>query len=472
MIKRDPKPERIRDPIHDLIEFGDDTFEHALWQVVCSRPFQRLRRIKQLGFSELVYPGATHSRFAHSLGTFHTARLLMAKIEKHLGNRFNDVKAHYALSAALVHDLGHGPFSHAFESVGKRFGWEIAKHENLTVALIKDCEISKIFDDYFGHCGCDNVAEKITGAADIYGAVVSSQFDADRLDYMRRDRLMTGSQHSGIDFKWLLENIEVGEVSSGSDEQQAGPVETFVLGRKAFFAAEAYVLSLFQLYPTVYFHKTTRGAEILFQEILFSVFEHVLSNAKKLNELTGLPNNHPLLLLPKDPNNLERLLPLDDTVVWSALYMMRSATDKFISSAADRLLNRNLFKAIDVIRLAEGKANKDKKSGQEKTDYVERTRANIKLKVSEFIEDNDKFKKRVLIDEGERNPYNKFDDSKGPLNQIMIRIEGEGNNLADLGRQSEVVRAMKPFRFFRIYIAEEDDEAKGKIQQIITGEME
>jgi uncharacterized protein len=116
----------------------------------------------------------------------------------------------------------------------------------------------------------NDVADMVSGSGTptIYSAVVSSQFDADRLDYMRRDRLMVGSQHAGIDFEWLVENLEVGEVPHGVDETSLRPVQTFVLGRKAIFAAEAYVLGLFQLYPTVYFHKTTRGAEKIYTELL------------------------------------------------------------------------------------------------------------------------------------------------------------------------------------------------------------
>lgn len=84
-----PKPQRVLDPVHNLIEFRDNEFEQVLWGVVQTRPFQRLRRIKQLGFSDLVYPGATHSRFAHSLGVFHTARLLMDRIKQQLpGSRY------------------------------------------------------------------------------------------------------------------------------------------------------------------------------------------------------------------------------------------------------------------------------------------------------------------------------------------------------------------------------------------------
>lgn len=111
-----------------------------MWDVLQTRPFQRLRRIKQLGFSEMVYPGATHTRSAHSVGVFHTARKLLNVIEEHLGkNRFQPNTSEVALAAALVHDLGHGPFSHAFEDVGKRFSLKLAgTHERISNLLIRN----------------------------------------------------------------------------------------------------------------------------------------------------------------------------------------------------------------------------------------------------------------------------------------------------------------------------------------------
>src|SRR5271165_1556794 len=115
-----PKQQRIRDPLHDLVEFNVETsqLEGVLWRIIQTRSFQRLRRIKQLGFSDFVYPGATHSRLLHSIGVFHTAKRLMKVIDKYLAK---DARADQALAAALVHDLGHGPFSHAFEKIGERF---------------------------------------------------------------------------------------------------------------------------------------------------------------------------------------------------------------------------------------------------------------------------------------------------------------------------------------------------------------
>lgn len=239
------RAQRVRDPVHNLIEFEANEFEDAMWRVVQSRPFQRLRRIKQLGFSEMVYPGATHSRLAHSLGVFHTARQLMTVIQR-FQTDYRESKAECALAAALVHDVGHGPFSHAFEDFGKRFKLKLASHEAVSDKLIRDSEIADILKS-LGSGFHDDVANVISaeGPQSVYDAVVSSQFDADRLDYMRRDRLMAGSSHGVIDYDWLISNLQIGKVQFGIDETYAGEIDTFVIGPKAVFAAEGYVLGLF-----------------------------------------------------------------------------------------------------------------------------------------------------------------------------------------------------------------------------------
>lgn len=260
--------QRVRDPVHDLIEFSASELERTLWKVVQTRPFQRLRRVKQLGFSDLVYPGASHSRFAHSLGVFHTARQLMAVVRRHVSEG-QESKELRALAAALVHDLGHGPFSHAFEKVGRRLGLKLADHETMSDTLIRRSEIAGTLNE-LGSGFADDVADiiKTDGIRTVQHAVVSSQFDADRLDYIRRDRMMTGTQHAAIDFQWLMANLEIGSVAVGVDDKQVGEIETFVLGPKAVHAAEAFILGLFQLYPTVHFHKAARCAEQIFAELL------------------------------------------------------------------------------------------------------------------------------------------------------------------------------------------------------------
>jgi HD superfamily phosphohydrolase len=174
------KPQRIRDPIHDLIEFDLSDFEQLAWSLIDSVEFQRLRRIKQLGFSELVFPGATHSRFSHSVGVFHIARQLSGVIRRLLGEAAFEVD--HAMAAALVHDLGHGPFSHAFEDAAAKLAAK-KKHEDWTAEIIRgDTEVGKKLGGY-GEPFRASVAELLASDTprDLYAAIVSSQFDADRL---------------------------------------------------------------------------------------------------------------------------------------------------------------------------------------------------------------------------------------------------------------------------------------------------
>lgn len=184
------KDQRIRDPIHDLVVFsGHDNFEQLIWRLLNAREFQRLRRIKQLGFSELVYPGATHTRFSHSVGVFHTARILAKILRSALGKAFSEDRSKIAVCAALLHDLGHGPFSHTFEGVEKARGATI-KHEKRTTEIIRgDTQVGEVLGEYnekFRESVASLLEEE--SPSDIYSSVVSSQFDADRLDYLRRDK--------------------------------------------------------------------------------------------------------------------------------------------------------------------------------------------------------------------------------------------------------------------------------------------
>ena len=453
--------QRVRDPLHDLIEFGADQFDDAMWSVVQTSTFQRLRRVKQLGLSELVYPGATHSRLAHSLGVFHTARMLMKIVEQHLGTtRWKRQQAEYALAAALVHDVGHGPFSHAFEAVGKRMNLPLADHERISDRLIREGEISDVLDSKLGNGYAANVADVIKKSpGDIYTAVVSSQFDADRLDYMRRDRLMTGTQHGAIDFDWLMANLEVGSVPYGVDEEQVGEVETFVLGPKAAYAAETYVLGLFQLYPTVYFHKATRGAEKILSELLFRII--TLAKDGPWREI-GLPNKHPLITFAKRPDDLDCILALDDTVLWGALSLLADAKDETVRNLAVRLRDRRLYKCIDVREQL-----KTKLGEHAKEEVVEQGCQNLEAKIADWLATKSDVTPRIITDKAIREPYKRFQASKGPLNQI--RIKSSSGELVDLVKRSKVVAAISTFKLYRVYVS--DEGARQFVDQIIGEEM-
>jgi HD superfamily phosphohydrolase len=471
-----PKPQRIRDPLHNLIEFNSGQFEATLWKVIQTRPFQRLRRIRQLGFSELVFPGATHTRFAHSIGAYHIARQLMQIIKHHIqsnGGQLQDTQERVALAAALVHDVGHGMFSHAFEDVGKKLKLKMAEHEHVSNLLIRNDEISNVFKE-LGSGFANDVADVIGRGrpGNLYDAVVSSQFDADRLDYMQRDRLMTGVQNSGIDFTWLINNLEVGEITTGTDDQKSGSIETFMIGNKAIHAAETYILALFHLYPTVYFHKTTRGAEKIFSEIMLRLIKLVQNDSI---EKTALPNNHPMIRFAKDPNEINNVLALDDTVFWGALPMLIQAEDPLINKFSNWLWMRKLPKCIDIKRKIVDKIGANRGASPDEIKEREKKIERVVWSARDFIEEKNKDSiesissdiPKLLLDYAERSPYKKLDESKGHLSQISINVRhGDERKILDMAEASQVVAGLDKFSLLRVYYDAEDKESVQEMEKL------
>lgn len=465
------KPQRIRDPLHNLVEFDTGQLEQALWKAIQTAPFQRLRRVRQLGFSELIYPGATHTRFAHSIGAFHTARRLMEIIKLHISSRGGQTRDHQervALAAALLHDVGHGMFSHAFEEIGKKLKLKMAEHEHVSDLLIRQSEISDALNSELGSGFANDVANVIGRGrpGNLYDAVVSSQFDADRLDYMQRDRLMAGVQNSGIDFVWLMSNLEVGDIPTGADDEQSGSIATFVLGPKAIHAAETYVLALFQLYPTVYFHKATRGAEKIFSAIMMRLFELIRTGCV---EHTGLPNNHPIVKFAIDPEKIEHALALDDTVFWGSLPILIGADDPLLSHFAKRLWSRELLKCIDVYQEILGCLNTQRGSSKDEAEQFKRKIKRIAVSVQETLEDwlreNPTEPQKILIDQADRHPYKRFQESKGPLNQISIR---HGDRIFDMADVSPVIAGLEPFNLLRVYYNGDDRDTMEFVRRTIV----
>lgn len=464
------KLERIRDPLHNLIEFNTrDQLERVLWKVIQTRPFQRLRRIHQLGFSEMVYPGATHTRFAHSIGVFHTARHLVRIIDRHAGRGPGlESQAKIALAAALVHDVGHGMFSHAFEDVAQELKLAMSNHEEMSARLIRDGEICQALNSELGSGFAHDVANLITnGPRHLYDAVVSSQFDADRLDYMQRDRLMTGVQNSGIDFAWLLANLEIGDMPTGTDEKSTGKIQTLVLGPKATHAAETYVLALFQLYPTVYFHKTTRATEKVFSTLMCRLIGLARDGQ---SPRTGLPKTHPLIRFAMQPDDLENALALDDAVFLGSLPMLTRARDPQVKLLSERLEQRRLPKCIDIRnRLAEfvpvPRPGGERKQAAHKK-QIGRMVGQIEDKLRSWSSDKSGDVPRILLDRAKRNPYKRVLESKGPLNQMRIRCP-DGTD-RDMAESSAVVAALETFELFRAYVDGADHEAGEMIEKTVT----
>ena len=406
------------------------------------------------GFSEFVYPGATHSRFIHSLGVFHTARQLMRIVDLYAPKTpAEKIQREAALAAALVHDVGHGPFSHAFELIGKKFAWNlISDHENHSEALIRSTAPGGIGEVLNGYRPgfADTVANVLRrGPETVYGSIVSSQFDADRLDYVRRDRLMTGTRLAGIDFEWLLANLEIGDLPRPR-QSEVPRRRTFVLGPKANYAAETFVVGLFQMYPTVYLHKTTRGAEKLAQFALTRVAELVRGGNAGA---TGLPDNHPLVSLFERPDDLVNFADVDDTSFLGALPMLCQSADAKISEFSERIRTRRFFKAIDLLGMPD--IELPKKSDERYEKRCLRIRAGVEQRVEDWAQDGAR-QGRVLLDYADRRPYKRIDEELS-MNHIWIR---EGASLVPLREQSEAVAATGTFIAFRAYVSEDDDEAR------------
>jgi uncharacterized protein len=201
----------IRDAVHGLIRIEpEDAF---LLDLIDTREFQRLRRVRQLGVSSLTYPGAEHSRFAHSLGVMNFAQRILAA----LGHRYRKdsaaadlLKAHERTvkAAALLHDIGHGPFSHLME---RAFGAH-ADHEEKTSELIRsdqsDVNVVLLRHNVQPGAVCDIIDK--TSEHRLLVDIVSSQLDADRMDYILRDALATGVKYGAYDSEWLLNTLCIG----------------------------------------------------------------------------------------------------------------------------------------------------------------------------------------------------------------------------------------------------------------------
>ena len=348
------RTQRVRDAVHGLIVFEADGLDaprdQLAWELLNTPEMQRLRRIRQLGVSEFTFPGATHSRFAHSLGVFHVARQLTRILQRVLPPaEWNQDRADVATFAALVHDVGHGPFSHAFERVQEDRGVE-KDHEDWSAEIIlsESGSIRPLLDRRRRGMAQD-IANllRAKNPEDAFHAIVSSSFDADRLDYLRRDKLMTGSGAGAIDYDWLLDNLVVGDVPIGSDDDPTGEVmRTFCLRRRALQAAESFLLGRYHLFEQVYLHKTTRGMETIVKRLFKEISD--AATAKESSRI-GLDERDPLIMFFSSPEgSVERYLALDDTIVLAAATRIATSKDEKAVGIARRLLDRRRLACLDM----------------------------------------------------------------------------------------------------------------------------
>ena len=428
---------RIRDPVHGLIVFGDgndkeqNETDQIAWRLLNTPEFQRLRRIRQLGFSDLVYPGATHSRFAHAVGVYHTARRLIDVIRRRLefsGRTFDHNRARVSLLAALLHDIGHGPLSHVFEQVSDALGLS-KRHEDWSAEILHgDTKVTSILREVDAALPEEiSALLKEEEPKDIYATIVSSQFDADRLDYLQRDRLMTGVEFGHFDLDWLLDCLEVGSVTI--DEKELVKVPCLFLNFKGVQVAEEYLEARFRLYKAVYMHKTTRAAEKMLNRLLTTAVQEMGED-----EIT---NREPILRYFKSESlALGSYLELDDASVWSTLESLASSSYAIISDLARRLRERRLYKCLDV--------------GMRTRSEVQN---NLFLRFRRELRDYYSGHNRLLFDEAPIRLYEwySFEDPSA-LNKILVKTRAEDQEPKDIANVSDIVPALRDAeRIQRVY---------------------
>lgn len=443
--------ERIRDPVHGLIVFEDD-IDRLAWDLINTREFQRLRRIRQLGFSEIVYPGATHTRLAHSIGVYHMARKLLRIIERKAERRPDEEQRTVTLISALLHDIGHGPLSHVFEHTLKELGVN-SSHEELGAKIITgDGEIAQKLrqrNEYLP----EKVASMLRAETpkDIFGTVVSSQLDADRLDYLLRDRLMTGVQTGRIDIEWILDCLEVGEITVGP-ESDPYTAPCLYLNKKGIKVAEEYVEARFRLYMTVYTHKTTRAAERMFAALVRDLRKALLGDGALKNALVS--RSRIAAYVASDAPTLDAYLCLDDATVGAELSVLSEAArgHRFAQLAAE-LHNRRLHKCFDLQACLD-----DREADSQRRRFMRRAR--------ELFGTPGSSDSPCLIDDDSVTAYKWYPlESSRALERVFVKPQDDLREPLDLMNVSLVIQALRgQARIYRFYVPTKDD--RKRLEQI------
>ena len=297
-------------------------------QLVDAVEFQRLRRIKQLGLGLYTYQGAEHSRFTHSLGALH----LMTRILGQLSDRTNIASEDRAAAraAALLHDVGHGPFSHAMEKV---LG---VHHEQITILAVTSPEttLHQILKSYSSEMPA-RVAAIVEGTFTpaALGQLVSSQLDVDRMDYLLRDSLMTGAKYGLYDLEWIINALQIDEDAD----------RVYVTAR-GVHAVEEYLQARYYMFRQVYFHRTLRSAEAVLRSALRRALELVSRGA----EVWCAAGTAFEKILRRQSLNVTEHLSMDDSDVIFHMKQWQHSGDVVLRDLSDRFVNRRLFKAIDL----------------------------------------------------------------------------------------------------------------------------
>ena len=326
--RRNDKAVRIMDPVHNFIDVSEYP---VIMQLISTPHFQRLKSLQQLGLASVVYPNATHTRFAHSIGVMHVFLTLFDSVVKtsDLGAKTIRQIRPVGAVAALLHDVGHGPLSHVSERFLESGQFN---HERMTRDIIRTAPVAGVLR----RNGIDPqlVIDLLRGEppADLLfvSQLLSSQLDADRMDYLMRDSLFTGLEYGRIDMHRIASTMRLWD-----EDQPEGVGGTVVVDAKGIESVANYILARYFMYKGVYQHKTIRCAEAM----LAGAFNRAL-------KIPGASFGVPGLVGKVSPSTL---LSLDDHACHVILRKWASSRDPILSDLSCRLIRRDLFKVVTDI---------------------------------------------------------------------------------------------------------------------------
>ncbi|MDL2257007.1 HD domain-containing protein [Bacteroidales bacterium OttesenSCG-928-I14] len=367
----DNKQKIINDPVFGFINISDK----LLYRIVCHPFFQRLNRIKQTGLASFIYPGAQHTRLNHSLGAMYLMNEAIIQLRLK-GHTITHEEGVGAMACILMHDLGHGPFSHVLEHTLI----SDVSHEDISLLLME-----KMNEEFNGQLNIAIDIFKGVYPKKFLHQLVSGQLDVDRLDYLRRDSFFTGVTEGNIGSARIIKMLNVKD-------------DKLVVDVKGIYSIENFLMARRLMYWQVYLHKTSIAAE--------KMLNNTLKRAKELasigENLFASPALHYFLYNTVDRQQffnddkvLQNFIELDDNDIWTALKVWKNHSDPVLALLSQGLISRELFK-IEIEQTPFKKEYIDKRLESYSQKY------NISLEDAAFL---------VASDEISTNMYNEEDDS-------------------------------------------------------------
>ena len=315
----------LKDPVHSYIHINYE----VVWNCLDSKEFQRLRRIRQLGGDFQVYPTAEHSRFSHSLGVYEIVRRMVTEI-KSLSVELSEYDKICVMLAGLLHDVGHGPFSHAFEHVTKH------SHEDYTAKIILgETELNQVLTEVSPRLPEDIVSIiEHNHPNDILNQIISGQLDADRMDYLLRDSYFSATSYGQFDLERILRTMRVRKI----DENK----KALVVKYTGIHSVEDYIMARYQMYWQVYYHPVARSYEAVFIQLFNRLKDIFKENKEYFSDMKVL-----IPFLEKNVVSVEEYFKLDENSLLYCCSLIQDKDDEIAVDLARRLQNRRLFEYVD-----------------------------------------------------------------------------------------------------------------------------